>query len=313
MSIVNKWNKIIEWQSANTEVALGDLAEPITEGQLATIEKLLGEPLPIEFKTLYLFSNGQTDNGDGLLFGDGFVGSDEIIDYLEMHLALSKKQNKPQKRIVENPEKSQELIKKIVDFYLSHAPKNKFFGLQKSWYKIEFSCSIGSYEGPYYYKSEDATIHDRKYFEIEDYSPIEGVIYELYELEKKAYNWDALKIEVLVNGTFTVERKDDNFDEEIRRTSTPDNFIRKRPYHAKWVPVFSDYGGNYIGIDLDPDVQGVKGQIINFGRDEEDMFVFADGLEGFFDFILNEIDTNHGAAFNQHLHLHEILKGMKKI
>ena len=34
----------------------------------------------------------------------------------------------------------------------------------------------------------------------------------------------------------------------------------------KWLPFCSDDGGNFIGIDLDPDVNGTVGQVINFGK-----------------------------------------------
>lgn len=307
MSLIQKWNEILRWQSANAQEPLGDLAEPITEQQVAAIEGLLGEPLPVEFKLLYALSNGQQENGTGLLFEEGFVGSDEIMSVLDMILSINKNQIKPANRFIEYPEKSQPLIKKIVDFYLSHAPKNKLFGLIKSWYKIEFSCRVGSYEGPYFYKSESTPSNERIVFDIDDYAPIAGLIAELYELERTSYNWDFLYFEVFSDGNFKVDRKDDNNEEVIRRTSTPDHCIKKVPYNIKWIPVFSDYGGNYIGIDLDPDINGVKGQIINFGRDEEDMFVYADSLEGFFDLILSEITNNNGASFNRRLHLHGIL------
>ncbi len=311
MGLIKKWNEIVAWQKANTEDQLGDLAEPIAEEQLAAIENLLGEPLPVDFKTLYRLSNGQLDNGSGLFFGEGFLGSAEIIAHLELHIGLVNHQNKPEKRIIENPDKSQELIKKIVDFYLGHAPKNKFFGLKKTWHKIEFSCTVGTYEGPYLYKSESTDSHEREPFHIDDYSSINAIIEEIYELERMSYRWDFLHFEVFSNGTFKVDRKDDE-ELEYLRTSTPDNCIKKLPFHSKWVPVFTDYGGNYIGIDLDPAILGVKGQIINFGRDEENMYVYANNLEGFFDLILNEITANKGEAFNNRLHLHEIIKRLVK-
>lgn len=48
-----------------------------------------------------------------------------------------------------------------------------------------------------------------------------------------------------------------------------------------WIPLAHDGAGNYFGIDLDPDEEGVVGQIINFGRDENEKMVFADSLVEF--------------------------------
>jgi len=86
----------------------------------------------------------------------------------------------------------------------------------------------------------------------------------------------------------------------------------KKYFNYKWLPVFSDYGGNYIGIDLDPDTNGKKGQIINFGRDEEIMIVLADSLEEFFDFILTEISKPDNKLLKLEHHLHDTLKELKK-
>ncbi|MFJ9499072.1 SMI1/KNR4 family protein [Brevibacillus centrosporus] len=42
-----------------------------------------------------------------------------------------------------------------------------------------------------------------------------------------------------------------------------------------WLPISKDWGGNHLGLDLDPDEQGRMGQVINFGRDEEVKYVVA--------------------------------------
>ena len=48
----------------------------------------------------------------------------------------------------------------------------------------------------------------------------------------------------------------------------PKNTIRKQPYNPNWIPFAGDSSGGYIGLDFDPDVKGVQGQIINFGAFE---------------------------------------------
>ncbi len=70
---------------------------------------------------------------------------------------------------------------------------------------------------------------------------------------------------------------------ESHFTSVPAGCIKRRYADAKWIPFCSDDGGNFIGIDLDPDVSGRAGQIINFGRDEHSKLVLAADLNAFFE------------------------------
>lgn len=74
-------------------------------------------------------------------------------------------------------------------------------------------------------------------------------------------------------------------DAELNRSpfasSTPKGAVRCRYTNPCWIPVAHDYASNYIGIDLDPDVQGVVGQVINFGKDEDAKVVFAESLLDF--------------------------------
>ena len=49
---------------------------------------------------------------------------------------------------------------------------------------------------------------------------------------------------------------------------------------TRWVPIGSDGGGNFIGVDLEP---GGNGQVINFGRDEQGRTVLAENLGAFFE------------------------------
>lgn len=61
-------------------------------------------------------------------------------------------------------------------------------------------------------------------------------------------------------------------------TSNPEGVIQSVYAHEKWIPLMYDYGGNHIGIDLAPDINGCIEQIINFGRDEDDKYVLAPNL-----------------------------------
>lgn len=75
--------------------------------------------------------------------------------------------------------------------------------------------------------------------------------------------------------------------------SVPANHIKEQYINTRYIPISKDYGGNYIGIDLDPGPDGVSGQVINFGRDEDTRFVIAPSLAGFMDFILHNIKNGN--------------------
>ena len=310
MNIIDKLGQIIKIQDEHSDEKIGDFNRPVTQKAISQIETLIKEPLLENWKELYQFANGQTKNGKGLLFGHRFMNSDEIIRQLEFSLTLAKPENK----IIENIEKSNELLNKIVNFYVQKAPKHKMFGLKKSWFKIEFKCGIGSYGGPYLYQSENTTSKDREVFKIdfEDYKNLVETIKELHELEKETYNWDELEFIVFADGKFDCERTFYDFDNQITFTSSPENTIKKKYFHFKWIPIFSDFGGNYIGIDLDPDTKGKKGQIIIFGRDEENMVVLADNLELFFDFLLTEMTKPENKLLHSDNHIHDTLREQKK-
>jgi internalin A len=84
----------------------------------------------------------------------------------------------------------------------------------------------------------------------------------------------------------------DYFDyEQEGGTSDPVGAIKVKYINIKWIPIFDVGGGNYIGIDLDPDRHGTYGQVINFGRDEEQKFVIADSLTSFLRLINNQIKS----------------------
>lgn len=304
MDFIHKFQQIVQIQNENSDKKIGKFLSPITEGEISQIEKLLDEPLSKEFKQLYYFSNGQSENGKGVLFGERLISAEEIIRQLEFSRTLVK----PKNRTLDNPEKSAQLIKEIVDFYIKRA-----IGERKNWFKLEFNCGIGTYGGPYVYAEETTTPKEREISEIEfkAYNDIAETIKILHELEKSTYNWDGLKFVVFSSGKYDVERTFYDFDNKITFTSTPENAIKKQYFHYKWLPLFSDIGGNYIGIDFDPDKNGKKGQIINFGQNEEQMFVMADSLEEFFDLVLTEIKKPNNKLMNTENHVHDILRELK--
>ncbi|KAH9934696.1 uncharacterized protein B0H18DRAFT_1114566 [Fomitopsis serialis] len=59
--------------------------------------------------------------------------------------------------------------------------------------------------------------------------------------------------------------------------SIPPKWV-KREYTCKgWLPLITDKGGNYLGIDMTPDEEGKSGQVIVFGRDFDTKIVMFRG------------------------------------
>lgn len=71
-------------------------------------------------------------------------------------------------------------------------------------------------------------------------------------------------------------------DEELNNpryySSWPARKIKCRYTNPKWIPLGHTYDSNYIGVDLDPDMEGKVGQIIDFGRDQNEKTVLADSI-----------------------------------
>ena len=84
-----------------------------------------------------------------------------------------------------------------------------------------------------------------------------------------------------------------NFTSKYDGSSFPEKAIRVKYADANWIPVFTDGGANFIGIDLNPDKNGARGQIINFGRDEDDKIVIAPNLTAFLELIAKEIESGN--------------------
>ncbi|WP_168204078.1 SMI1/KNR4 family protein [Aliikangiella coralliicola] len=71
-------------------------------------------------------------------------------------------------------------------------------------------------------------------------------------------------------------------------SSFPKSHIKLAYANSKWIPLF--YGGRgFIGLDFDPDESGIAGQVINFGIDDEDKFVYASSLSDFIDICISKL------------------------
>lgn len=75
--------------------------------------------------------------------------------------------------------------------------------------------------------------------------------------------------------------------------STPDGFVKKASNNQFWIPFTYDYGGNFLGIDLDPDKMGIVGQVINFGRDENRKIVTNESISDFLFWLIEELRSGN--------------------
>jgi len=95
----------------------------------------------------------------------------------------------------------------------------------------------------------------------------------IQEIHREMDNWD----EIISDGL-------EDFNDGCK--STPKNAIHLVYANHNWIPIFSDGGGNFLGIDFDPGSKGKSGQVINFGRDEEEKRVLSKTLGSLFTLML---------------------------
>jgi cell wall assembly regulator SMI1 len=70
--------------------------------------------------------------------------------------------------------------------------------------------------------------------------------------------------------------------------SHPPGAIQKKYSLPGWLPLLSDGEGNHIGVDLDPGPSGKVGQVINFGRDEEEKYVLFPSVVDLVEWLADE-------------------------
>jgi cell wall assembly regulator SMI1 len=73
--------------------------------------------------------------------------------------------------------------------------------------------------------------------------------------------------------------------------SRPPKAIRRVYSSPGWVPLLSDREGNHVGVDLDPGTAGVAGQVINFGRDEEEKYVLFPTAVELLEWLASELEA----------------------
>lgn len=306
MTKEEKFEKIISWYAQLNEEDTKELAKQENIQKTREIEELMNESFPKEMLSLYEKYDGDTGTGYGSFLGHSFIGLEEMKNSLE----FAKSQVKPEQPEVPNPKASEAIIEKIIKTVVRELPLKKKLGfLKPKWYKVEFETGPGTMGGPYFYPTENTSDREREIIKLtrDARNQISKLTEQLHEMEVQEYNWDNLEITAFGDGQHEVKRESYDFDNKLSLTSTPPGAIKTKYFHIKWIPVISDHGGNYIGIDLDPDDKGTKGQVIIFGRDEEDMFVLANSWGEFLENTLELMKTNSDELKSES-HLHDVLR-----
>lgn len=311
MTKEEKLQKILGWYSSINTEQTKQLAKQENFRLIREIEVLIGESFPQEIYSFFEKYDGESGNGYGSFFGHSFISLGEMKNSLE----FAKTQVKPQNPRVTDPKKANDLIEKIIRLVSRELPlKKKLLFIKPKWYKVEFETGPGTMGGPYFYPSKNTSNQERKIVKLSNkaHDQISQLTEELHKIEVQDYKWDNLEIVMYGDGRYSVDRTFYDFDNTLSLTSTPKGAIKKKYFHTKWIPLLSDFGGNYIGIDLDPDTEGTKGQIIIFGRDEEDMMVLSNSWEEFLDWNLNLI-SKEGDKLKNESHLHDLYKQLKSV
>ena len=101
----------------------------------------------------------------------------------------------------------------------------------------------------------------------------------------------------------------------------PEGYVKPLYTNPKWIAFTTDYGGNHLGLDLDPDVKGTSGQVIIFGRDEDEKFLVASSFTEFLAMVVRHLkkikwsvtqEGWHFSAEEEALHYHDWIRELRK-
>lgn len=89
--------------------------------------------------------------------------------------------------------------------------------------------------------------------------------------------------------------EDEGLNEFAREegSSTPKNAIRLGYANRNWIQLVDTGGSCYFGVDFDPGPTGLAGQVINFGRDEEQKRVLAWSWGWFLNDLAEELERGN--------------------
>lgn len=304
MNVIQKFQTISDWHVKNSSEKVRGFSPQNQAIKISHIGEMIGEEIPNQLVELWKVYDGETADGLGSFLGHSLMSLDEIAQ----HISFASTLIKPENPVVCDEEKSQRILETIVDLHIKAIPKTSAWRFAKpSWHKLVFECSPASGSGPYLYRTSQTDSKEREILSLP--SDLRDEIWDqaknLHLLEEDGYNWDYLEFTVFENGNYDVQRKFNDFDNQLSLECYPPDTMRIKYFHLKWLPVIHDGGGNYIGVDCDPGPDGHKNQIVVFGRDEEKMYVLANDWNEFLDLILEKI-TAGGNEFKAQEHLHDI-------
>jgi cell wall assembly regulator SMI1 len=75
--------------------------------------------------------------------------------------------------------------------------------------------------------------------------------------------------------------------------SVPEGQVQPVFMHPMWIPFADDSAGNFLGIDLAPDVEGLPGQVINFGDEEDVNVVIAPSFGAYLHHVAGELSRGN--------------------
>lgn len=76
----------------------------------------------------------------------------------------------------------------------------------------------------------------------------------------------------------------------LHQKSVPLDAVQLCYVHRGWVPVSKDLAGNVVAVDLAPGPNGIRGQIILFGRDFDTKVVVANSLQEFLFMLVTDFE-----------------------
>jgi len=76
----------------------------------------------------------------------------------------------------------------------------------------------------------------------------------------------------------------------LARSHVP-GYVKPTYINRRWIPITS--GPDHLGLDFDPDSKGTKGQVINFGRDEDVKYVIALSFGEFLAWYVSELEAGN--------------------
>lgn len=82
-------------------------------------------------------------------------------------------------------------------------------------------------------------------------------------------------------------------------TSARDGVVRRQYANLRWLPFALDWGGNFVGVDLDPGPSGKYAQVINFGRDEDKKFALAESLSEFMTWFVAQLKSGNYSILDE--------------